>query len=597
MSKETCQEIKLIAENALDKIVSSLPSETIIKFVMFTETLRVLDFNSLSSNNLTSNLSQIPNDDIMKMGWNLSTSYLFEGFKTSGFPIVESTKETFSSTSSLLFHFGCITMLKRTIDMVKSGALTVTKSDDNTYVFEKTNNANSQFLDDLEFTNLEELEEQLKEKTGEFYKEWNIIERDDLEEALYSHGNFLSFTDEDFTHYTSENIEELLYEQVRPWDSGHGIMMGYGSTVDIDMHFLGKATELVAKWRDEAGLHPKTKIGNITGGDLMIVVLFMTSFHLKHINYGLVASKKYPEISIKQSLTLWGALDDLINDIVEFSGFKKSTITEAFDSIILKPEDVKLLKKYTSKFMPLVIDIGNGLVLRPVSSIVRNPLLTISQILEFRNPNFRNDISLYREEWLRNNLYAMFSGVRYKNVAGNINLKTGNKVDTDIDAAIFDRMTGELALFQIKWQDFFFNDINKLKSRASNLTKGLDDWTYKVNKWIESNGLKKLLQTLRIKSTKGNPISQVYLFAISKNAARMKGYGHETTVENLAITNWPQFARNRFEIGPSEKVFRDLFETLKEQENDNVETKPLPAEFAIEGKSFKYKDLWSTYGK
>ena len=46
--------------NALDKIVSSLPSETIIKFIMFTETLRVLDFNSLSSNNLTSNF--LPNN-------------------------------------------------------------------------------------------------------------------------------------------------------------------------------------------------------------------------------------------------------------------------------------------------------------------------------------------------------------------------------------------------------------------------------------------------------------------------------------------------------------------------------------------------------
>jgi hypothetical protein len=35
-------------------------------------------------------------------------------------------------------------------------------------------------------------------------------------------------------------IEELLHEQVRPWDSGHGIMMGYGSTFDIDMHFWEK---------------------------------------------------------------------------------------------------------------------------------------------------------------------------------------------------------------------------------------------------------------------------------------------------------------------------------------------------------------------
>ena len=49
----------------------------------------------------------------------------------------------------------------------------------------------------------------------------------------------------------------------------------------------------------------------------------------------------------------------------------------------------------------------------------------------------------------------MFSGVKYITIDGNIKLRTGKKIVTDIDAAIFDRTTGELAIFQIKWQDFF----------------------------------------------------------------------------------------------------------------------------------------------
>ena len=37
---------------------------------------------------------------------------------------------------------------------------------------------------------------------------------------------------------------------------------------------------------------------------------------------------------------------------------------------------------------------------------------------------------------------------------------------TDIDAAVFDVTTGELGLFQLKWQDFSSSDVAKQRSKA-----------------------------------------------------------------------------------------------------------------------------------
>jgi hypothetical protein len=52
---------------------------------------------------------------------------------------------------------------------------------------------------------------------------------------------------------------------------------------------------------------------------------------------------------------------------------------------------------------------------------------------------------------------------------------------TDIDAVIFDRLTGELALFQLKWQDYSTNSLRETRSKASNLVKELDSCNRQTN--------------------------------------------------------------------------------------------------------------------
>ena len=314
---------------------------------------------------------------------------------------------------------------------------------------------------------------------------------------------------------------------------------------------------------------------------------------MKHERFAYLAIKQFPEISIPQSLTIWSPLEDLKKDIAEFTGIDAKIVSSAIDSITLNSNDAYFLKDYSSKFMPMLINLGNGYALKPISSIIRNPFFSAITLLEQRDSNMRNHISLQREKWFQEHIYAMFYGTRYQAVDGNVKLRKGEVTITDIDGAIYDNLTGELAIIQIKWQDFFFNDVKKLRSKASNLIKELEDWAMKVTDWISENGREKLITSLRLKPAAGKSISSIYLFGLSKNAARMQGYGFDMKSDNLAIATWPQFFRNRFEIGPSERVIHDLFTTLKAQQQGTVPSKPLPLRFEIFNKTMLFEDLWS----
>jgi len=284
--------------------------------------------------------------------------------------------------------------------------------------------------------------------------------------------------------------------------------------------------------------------------------------------------------------------------MVDFSGMEKAVVAEALDMLILKPTDSDFLRTYTARFKPLLIDLGSGFVLRPASSVLYNPLHAVYALLISRNPALRNKISEAREDWLRNYLYALLAGTRYQRIEGNIKIRKDRKTITDIDAAIYDTLTGELALVQIKWQNYFTNDVKKLRSRAKNFVTEISKWTKNVNDWIESSNLQSIIASFKLNGAQGRlEKSKIYLFGLSKNAARMRGYGYDLDNKDVAVGTWAQFVRNRTEIGPASKVISELFNRLKAEESSKVETRPIPIELAFAEVKLNFKDIWRITGE
>jgi hypothetical protein len=265
-----------------------------------------------------------------------------------------------------------------------------------------------------------------------------------------------------------------------------------------------------------------------------------------------------------------------------------------FRCLTVSAEDAERIFSEVTPVLPFFLDLGNGMVFRPISCLNTNPFGTFKIIAQWRNPGALNQISKLREEWLRNDLFSIFGGRRYVCVNGGIVIKEGKRVLTDIDAAIFDRTTGELALFQLKWQDYNTDNVKQRASRARNFAVDVDAWAESVGRWLVEQGPVGVAQAMRLNVKGGELPTSAYLFVLSRSVARTQAYGHPIKSPWLSAATWPQFRRLRGELGPAPFVFSKLHEILREEERKAFAGYS-SSDYAVtlkNGKILRFKGLW-----
>jgi hypothetical protein len=110
---------------------------------------------------------------------------------------------------------------------------------------------------------------------------------------------------------------------------------------------------------------------------------------------------------------------------------------------------------------PAFIKVGQGRVLSPVWGCTSHPFLFMLNELKRK---YRSDWDMavnQRENIFRNDIYALFKESRFLKLDTNVKIKIGGLIVTDVDALIFDRATGIVGIFQLKWQDFFGNSMRE----------------------------------------------------------------------------------------------------------------------------------------
>lgn len=276
-------------------------------------------------------------------------------------------------------------------------------------------------------------------------------------------------------------------------------MVAYDARIEVDKHYMAEALSLATHWREDSGIHPEAMLGSITGADIAGVGASLISLHSKHFDCVSVAKKMYDHVSVGQSLTIWGPRTALEESISIMSGRPRPVVHSVFNALAMTSEQAKNLADHSTPLIPLLFDLGNGFILRPVSCLTRNPFTAARTQHQWLDPRTEHAVAADRENWMREHLYAMFRGRRYICFPGNIKLRRGGAVLTDVDAVIYDRLPGDVGIFQLKWQDYSTNDVRQLRSKATNLSAELIDWSGKVMSWIEENGVSALDKSLRLK--------------------------------------------------------------------------------------------------
>ncbi len=535
------------------------------------EICRVLDFHHvmqyLSKN--TQHRLPIPDFDLMVRGWNPALGLLLATPSTfRGVPLMESTSESRGAAMTFLHQLGRSVLLGESAQMIRFGMADGRTIGDRIVLRMSERVTRDYFLDRLEPEKLKKIEK----KAG-----WSDPQDSQIDKSLLKD--------------VAARMERLVF----PWRTGRGTMIGYSAEPELDNHFIAAVTNETIDWRNEAGIHPDAAIEGVRGGTVVAIGLLLVSLYLKHIGFIDVGKRKIPEANYAMSLTIWKQAPDLIRSISEFTRMPEEDVSAALKLFTFSPDQHEFFQSDTTPFIPMLIEVSEGYLLSPVSSIFRNPFQGVRSLQEKRSARIQTSLREVREPWMVYDLCHLFLGNRYDVVDRPILLKRHGNAVTDVDAAVLDRTTGELALFQLKWQDFGTYEIKERRSRAKNFVDQVDLWAEKVRSWIHEFGSQRLFQSLGLKIGTADQTPAIRLFAIGRSASRFQSYGYEPKSKELSVCAWPQFVRLRYEIGPAEHVIDSLHRRIQEEKSYAIPMTPMPHEIVAAGQRIEFEDLWNSF--
>jgi hypothetical protein len=161
---------------------------------------------------------------------------------------------------------------------------------------------------------------------------------------------------------------------------------------------------------------------------------------------------------------------------------------------------------------------------------------------------------LEREQVFRYEIQLQLMSENIYSNTGPIKIRFNNKIVTDIDAAFFDERNGELGLFQLKWQDFFGDSLQKRETKKKNFLEESTKWIEKVTDMITSNTNEKIMEIINLDKFTHTRISKIYLFVIGRNFSHFSG--NEVPDDRAAWGMWPQLLRILNEGGENDNLIK-----------------------------------------
>lgn len=506
-----------------------------------------------------------PEFDTLVRGWNPFLALALPRMAAmQGIPIQESTEEFRAHVRSILYVLGSYSVIRKAAEMVRGGFLVGEIGTDSVSLRMAERVSADHFLDALEHSKLDALDERRSVRS-------RAKGRTSIAE-----------------------IRDQMRSIVFPWDSGHGLMVGYGATENIDEYFIQAVGEFAEIWRRQAGIHPRASLGGTNGTALASVMLLLTSFYLKHIQFVDVGKLINPDTNYPMSLTIWKNPEELALSLSQFTNIPATQIRAAFEVLTVGKQDAAFFADEQKPYIPMFIRFSDNHYVSPVSSIFKNPLEGARMLEEFHAPEFGQALLEHRESWMAEELEHLFLGTRYRRAAGPTKLRRDGRTVTDVDWAAFDVTTGELALFQLKWQDYSSSDVKKQRSRARNFVDQVDRWALNVQGWISEFGTAQLLRSLHIQLPRSTDVS-ILLFAVGRSNARFASYGVMPSSVDVASSTWPQFVRLRHDLGPASKVFSELHRRIAAESTYPVERDPIPHEVVVQGQRIVLEDVWNSF--
>ena len=242
----------------------------------------------------------------------------------------------------------------------------------------------------------------------------------------------------------------------------------------------------------------------------------------------------------------------------------------------LSPDTVEYYANGNARSVPFV-QISEHQYLRTTKGLLDEPFDFVLYNLRKSFPEAWDKNANQREAAFRVQLYALFDDPRFDCVQHPVIIKEKSRTLTDIDAVVIDKATGEIALFQLKWQDPTDYSPFALKSKRSNYYLAAEKWLQTIEKWLRDSTNKEIASKLGIKAKYFNK-EKVSIFVLGRRRGNYSGnkpYPYE-----CAWSQWYQIIHAASYLRQKDKfTISNLYELIVKTNPFNVKIVETPVTF------------------
>ncbi|MGR9461162.1 hypothetical protein ACU8V1_35280 (plasmid) [Rhizobium leguminosarum] len=465
--------------------------------------------------------------DICWMGANRTLSlFLPSGMVGPGAAWAPTSNDRSLWASSLLYHSGLVSHLKRLVDFLRYGLATLELSKSGAIRFVIT------------------------------AADFEAIDRN----AIAWFGQHLKKTNRPFLDALEAEQGEWVTKQLEARverDATFGIR--YSSSRELEEYFETCAELRVRGLPGNDSLPDDCRIGPLTFGQYRTAIVTGMARCLKHTAFVDTLLVRQNPPAARDILTIYAFDHELREQWGGLLSLKDDEADVMLEVLGISPADVTHLKLIPDCPQALLIRGGDQCWHKPVFGGLNNPFPWVNRKLQrmFR-PDWDRAVNL-RESAFRSDLRALFPEPRFFIPAKPRLLRDGARVLTDIDAAIFDRKTGTLAVLQIKWQDSFENSLAERASRQSNLVKEGNAWIEIVSNYCAGlSGNERALQ-LGLPKDMASSAKATYLFVLTRNGAKFSG--GEAQDDRAAWLSWFDLLKRCHTLNPGKDLLSELWKS------------------------------------
>ena len=288
-------------------------------------------------------------------------------------------------------------------------------------------------------------------------------------------------------------------------------------------------------------LYPaQTLIGGCTVELYGNVLAVLIGWALKHLDLCRAFVVQHPSCTLS-ALLATPHVAALIEALSETLGVESAAIRRVVDAYSLSHENVSYHCSVAGTPAPPLLRLNAQHLVWSFTGLLSEPFLFLTRELKRRHSYEYHTASHLHEEVFRQDLYQLFSDKRFVRSADSVELRgVQGELTTDVDALIFDRKTGVLALFELKSQDLFAYSPQERRRQR--------DYFYNAGKqvlacvqWLNRNGANALLARLDPKLVKRLKVQKTYIFVLGRYLAHF--FDGPEFDRRSAWGTWPQVLR------------------------------------------------------